>query len=107
MVDNVKVDIWAASFVADEIMEGYLKARQKHAPMHSPHEGYAVILEELDEVWEEVKRWNPRSAYTAALDQGKYEENLKRMRKEALHVAAMALAFVLEVCDPELTPSAK
>ncbi len=32
------------------------KARKKHGPMLSVHEGYAVILEELDEVWEEVKK---------------------------------------------------
>ena len=60
------------------------KARAKHAPMHGPHEGYAVILEELDELWDEVRcRVHNRST----------------MRKEALHVAAMALRFVEDVCD--------
>ena len=28
----------------------------KHTPMASAHEGYAVILEELDETWDEIKR---------------------------------------------------
>lgn len=73
--DNVLTDIWTA----------YAKARAKHAPMHGPHEGYAVLLEEVDELWDEVKRWQPD------------DQNATAMRKEALHVAAMALAFLLEV----------
>lgn len=55
------------------------RAMAKHAPMHSLHEGYAVILEELDE-------WQPGSETTKA-------------RKEALQVAAMALRFVHDLCD--------
>ena len=32
------------------------RARTKHKPINSAHEGYAVILEELDEFWDEVKK---------------------------------------------------
>lgn len=35
--------------------EQLIKARNKHANMRCQHEAYAVILEELDEFWEEVK----------------------------------------------------
>lgn len=31
-------------------------ARSKHANLNSFHEGYSVILEELDELWEEIKK---------------------------------------------------
>jgi phage terminase large subunit GpA-like protein len=58
-------------------------AQAKHGPMSSGHEGYAVILEELDELWEEVRKRKPDSAL---------------MRAEAIQVAAMALRFVLDVC---------
>jgi hypothetical protein len=51
--------------------------------MHGAHEGYAVILEELDELWAEVKA---------------QVHNPDRMRKEALQVAAMAVRFVEDVC---------
>lgn len=31
------------------------RAEDIHAPINSLHEGYAVILEELDEFWEQVR----------------------------------------------------
>lgn len=57
-----------------------------HAPMHSYHEGYAVILEELDELWDEIKKRSPDRA---------------RIRTEATHVAAMALRFMVDTCPGE------
>lgn len=32
------------------------RARQKHGPILSLHEGYSIILEEVDEFWDEVKK---------------------------------------------------
>lgn len=81
-----------------DIQTSYEKARKKHNPMRGPHEGYAVLLEEVDELWDEVKRWQPRPG-PGPLDTQIYRENAMNMRKEALHVAAMALAFLLEVCE--------
>jgi hypothetical protein len=58
-----------------------------HGSMRGMHEGYAVILEELDELWDEIKRRQP---------------DKKRVRAEAIQVAAMALRFVADVCgDPD------
>jgi hypothetical protein len=53
---------------------------------NSAHEGYAVILEKLDKVWEHVK-----------VKQSK--RDLAAMRKEAIQVAACAVRFVLHVCN--------
>lgn len=39
------------SAVAAELV----RAREKFGPLHTAHEGYAVILEEVDELWEMVK----------------------------------------------------
>jgi hypothetical protein len=56
----------------------------KHASLHSHHEAYAVILEEVDEYWAEVKRW-PRS------------HDPVEMKKELLHVASMALRAIIDL----------
>ena len=58
----------------------YLKARMKFGPMRGPHEGYAVLLEEVDEFWDAIKA-----------------NNLELGRKEAFQVGAMALAFLGDV----------
>lgn len=44
--------------VADELA----RARAKHGAVHGLHEGYAVLLEEVDEFWDEVKKKTPDKA---------------------------------------------
>jgi hypothetical protein len=41
-------------------------ARAAHPPVHSLHEGYAVILEEVEELWEEVRKKRTEEAYQEA-----------------------------------------
>jgi len=62
------------------IANEYRRAREKFAPMRGPHEGYAVILEEFDEMWDAIKA-----------------NDIPHARGECLQVAAMCLAFLLEV----------
>lgn len=64
-----------------EVAYEIASARAKFPPHHSAHEGYAVILEELDELWQEVQR-----------SQKEPHRNLA-LRNEAKQVAAMAIAF--------------
>lgn len=47
-----KADALALQGVATEIN----KIREKHVPLHNPHHAYAVILEEVDEFWEQVRK---------------------------------------------------
>ncbi len=70
------------AFVLREINMEYRSARTKHSAMRSTHEGYAVLLEEVDELWDAIKA-----------------DDLEHARREAIQIGAMALAFLLEVCD--------
>jgi len=60
------------------------KARIKYKPFNSTHEGYAVIKEELDELWDLVKA-NKGYSLTPG------------MERECVQVAAMAIAFVIDL----------
>ena len=69
---------------ANEVKDEYARARKKFPPMRGPHEGYAVLLEEVDELWDAIKA-----------------NDLVHARKEAIQVAAMAMALIAEVLTPE------
>lgn len=71
--------------VAADVLAELQHAITKFLPFSSSHEGYAVILEELDELWHEVKN----------------NGSLDKQRKEAIQVAAMGCRFVLYI-DSEL-----
>jgi hypothetical protein len=59
-----------------------LRAGRKHPPMHSAHEGYAVLQEEVDELWDHVKA-----------DTGYSPEAMT----EAGQVAAMGVRYILDL----------
>lgn len=65
------------------------RASKLFPPFNSAHEGYAILLEELDElkahVWTNQKR-----------------RDIAAMRQEAIQVAAMALRFIADVCNEEV-----
>lgn len=74
-------------FLQDAVNETLMElaqARSKFAAFNSAHEGYAVILEELDELWREVQA-KPKS--------------VEAMRAEAMQVAAMGLRFMIDICS--------
>jgi hypothetical protein len=74
----------ALAEVAVELMD----ARSIHEPLNSHHEAYAVILEELEEYWEEVRK---RRA----------ERDPARLREELIQIAAMAVRAAV---DCQATP---
>lgn len=71
-------------WVVTEIIAEYRQARRRFGPFHSRHEGYAVLLEEVDELWEAIRVKGHTDAQVAM---------------EARQVAAMAAAFMCE-CVP-------
>lgn len=69
------------SDVLAAVGEELARARAHHEPLHSAHEAYAVILEELDEFKVEV--WKRRGARDPA-----------HMRAELIQIAAVAIRTV-------------
>lgn len=59
------------------------RAIKRYPPFNSAHEGWAVLYEEFDELWDEVKK-SPKN------------RDIDAMRTEAIQVAAMALRFLID-----------
>lgn len=65
----------------NEVMSEYVRARKKFGPFDNAHEGYAVILEELEEIWDHIR----------------CNANYSEMELEVIQLATMAFAFWLEL----------
>ena len=83
----IKADEFRFQNVKDMLVE-YESATLNNGPFASPHEGYAVIKEELDELWDEIKK-------------KAIERDTEKMRREALQVAAMGLRFAIDCCGKD------
>lgn len=76
------------SRASDDAVEEAFSAAAKFAPFNSAHEGYAVMHEEFDELKAHV--WTNQK-----------KRDIPAMRAEAIQVAAMALRFVVDICDSD------
>lgn len=70
-------------------------ARKRFDKFASAHEGYAILLEEVEELKREVF-WGPTEE---AWGEDPVARRMKLMRAEAVQVAAMAIRFIEDVCD--------
>ena len=77
----------AAALLVEELN----RANRIYGPSFaSPHEGYAVILEELDELFDEIRKKQP---------------DKERLQEEAIQIGAMAIKFITSLKDwPRLNP---
>lgn len=69
-----------------EVGNEVIRAMDLFPEFNSAHEGYAILKEEVDELWDEIKN-------------NKDPEANARQRKEAVQVAAMAIRFVIDISD--------
>jgi len=68
------------SLIISEVRAELERALTKHpVGSNNAHGGYAVLLEEVDELWNDIK-----------------SDNLPAARKEAIQVAAMAIRMIKE-----------
>lgn len=68
--------------IISEVRAEFFRATKKFGSYNSSHEGYAVIHEELDELWDEVKA-----------NKGYTEEAMA----EAIQVAVTAIRYVYDL----------
>jgi hypothetical protein len=66
-----------ATTFLEEIQVEVQRAEAAYVPLHSLHEAYAVILEEIDELWDQVRMKD-------------HERDPIAIRKELIQIAAMA-----------------
>ena len=77
--------------ILEEVKKELKRATMKFGDFHNAHEGYAVLLEEVDELWDNVK-----------LNQFRNPDRDKKIRDEAIQVAAMAVRIVRDCCYFEI-----
>ncbi len=82
--EAMEVDYHTGCALSD-LTEELEKATSSYPAFNSAHEGYAVLKEEVDELWAEVM-----------IKQG--SRDIAKMRAEAIQVAAMAIRFAVDVC---------
>ena len=70
-----------------EIKIEFLEATEKFPKFNSAHEGYAILLEEVNELWENVKL-NQSNPF-----------RLKKIREEAIQVGAMTLRLIYDCIE--------
>ncbi len=58
----------------------------KNEPLNSPHEGWALIKQKVDGLWEEIKKNNTDNSKEAIM-------------KEAAQIGAMAMRFMVDLGD--------
>jgi len=83
--NNLYIENTKLFYTIDDIKAEYLRAHDMFGHAASVHEAYAILLEEVDELWDHVKMKQK-------------ERNIDEMRKEAVQVAAMAIKFIMSCC---------
>ena len=85
-----------ARYMADLIREEYLRAKTIFPEFYNHHEAYAVLLEEVDEYWEEVKK---KTRIPKMGDDLSLFRDEKKLMQEAIQVGAMALGILVDLID--------
>lgn len=75
--------------ILSAVKEEYQSAASRYPRMRSAHEGFAILREEVDELWDEIKHNDATRSHT-------------HMKREAVQVAAMAVRFLHDVIHEEV-----
>jgi len=68
-----------------QIEQEYLRASDLYPDLHSNHEAYAVIKEEVDELWDAIKK-------------NKDTKGNNQIRHELIQIGAMVVRYLDNLC---------
>lgn len=69
------------ALIIEQVRSEYIRASSVHPKsFSSAHEGYAILKEEVDEMWDAIK-----------------EDDVQHARREAIQVGAMAIRFLMDL----------
>jgi hypothetical protein len=74
-----RVELGEIQEIMDCVFRELSRATKLHGPFNSTHEGYAIILEELDEAWDDIKA-----------------NRVKESKQEMTQVAAMCIRYIMD-----------
>lgn len=63
-----------------KVLNELQESSEKFPPFNSSHEGYAILKEEVDEMWDAIKA-----------------NDIEHSRLEAIQVAAMAIRYLVDI----------
>lgn len=83
-MNRVKLNDLASHLL--EVREELTRASEMYDSFHNAHEGFAVLLEEVDELWEIIKL---------------KPQNTQKIKQEAIQICAMAMRIIMDCVDHE------
>lgn len=81
-------EIYQALEIASDMAVEVKRARDIYPKFNSTHEGYAILQEEVDELWDEIKQ---------------KKSDILKLRNEAIQVGAMAIRFIQDCCEENVS----
>ncbi len=85
---------WNLIHSIESLIDGEIVfATANFSSFNNAHEGYAVLLEEVDELWDAIK-----------LNQKRHPYRIAKIKEEAIHVAAMAIRLIHDCCHEKRIP---
>lgn len=80
-----KKDITKEITILNKIYDEFKRANSMYPLFNSLHEGYAVLLEEVEELWDEIKKKPSRV-------------NPHHINEEAIQIGAMVMKLIISNC---------
>jgi hypothetical protein len=76
--------------IVEEVLCYVISDSEKYGTFNTTHEAYGILLEEVDELWDEIKK-------------KRRKRDMSKMREETIQVAGIAIRFALDMKKKDYT----